>query len=411
MTFFFISYARKDGIKFADELNHRLDEAGLLGWIDREDLKPGKHWRPSLVKAIDSSLATLVVITPGALASDYVMREWMRAEAQNKDVIPLMFAEIPSDHMDRAIFDLQCLDFKSPTEANWDELIERLRQIEAKKSVDPEVARAEAILKSAETDKWEGALKFLEICTHESATEALVRVINGHLPEVSIRAALALDTRTNFRDVRSFEALKMGLIHPTLESNSIDHLSQVNTPEAVVCLVDHWTIRYGRSFEHDSWERPNSALLGLTRMTHPSIYPILIEVLGSREELYSKIIVQAIDSLCIIGDRASIEQVADFLGDYAYRRASVETYEKYFSAAVTSLKKGNTSDFITYVFDLLNSTSPTDDSRRYTNRVNRRYTALVRLLVELPCPPDIASRVEVECKKLDETSGHWRVPY
>ncbi len=106
----FVSYARSDGKDFASKLRRRLqDEHGFPLWQDLADMEGGRDWWLQITEAIDQTEYLVLVMTPRALASPYVRREWRYARQQGKCVIPvraakgLDFASLPG-WMKRAHF-------------------------------------------------------------------------------------------------------------------------------------------------------------------------------------------------------------------------------------------------------------------------------------------------------------------
>ena len=90
----FVSYARSDGKEFAAELRRRLqDDHGFPLWQDLADMEGGRDWWPQIKEAIDRTEYLVLVMTPAALASPVVRREWRYARQQGKCVIPVIGAK------------------------------------------------------------------------------------------------------------------------------------------------------------------------------------------------------------------------------------------------------------------------------------------------------------------------------
>jgi hypothetical protein len=84
----FISYSRKDGIKFAAELRNQLI---LSVWQDIIALEGGRDWWSQIEEALRSKTLQhfVLVVTPAALASPVVRREIRLARQEGKTVCPV----------------------------------------------------------------------------------------------------------------------------------------------------------------------------------------------------------------------------------------------------------------------------------------------------------------------------------
>ncbi len=82
----FISYARADAFT-ANQVDQLLTHWGLRAWMDRRQLGGGQDWVAGLEHAIDASQALTLILTPAALASEMVRREYLRALSRGIPVI------------------------------------------------------------------------------------------------------------------------------------------------------------------------------------------------------------------------------------------------------------------------------------------------------------------------------------
>jgi hypothetical protein len=103
----FISYSRKD-IAFVRKLAGDLEKAGYDVWWDVSDLRGGDDWLRVIPTAIDSSSFFIVVLSPNAITSDWVKREYTQALSLRKKIIPIMFAR---SSVPFALNDLNYIDF------------------------------------------------------------------------------------------------------------------------------------------------------------------------------------------------------------------------------------------------------------------------------------------------------------
>jgi TIR domain len=70
----FLSHARKDGALLR-QLAEQLTNSGLAVWDPEEEFAPGDSWAKKLGKALDNSEWMLILLTRGALKS-----EWFRQD-------------------------------------------------------------------------------------------------------------------------------------------------------------------------------------------------------------------------------------------------------------------------------------------------------------------------------------------
>lgn len=85
----FLSYARADGEPFASALRRRLEEHGLSLWQDRTDMEGGKDWWQQILEALDHVEYLVLVMTPAAIASPIVAKEWRMARQKGVAVVPV----------------------------------------------------------------------------------------------------------------------------------------------------------------------------------------------------------------------------------------------------------------------------------------------------------------------------------
>ncbi len=89
----FISYARSDGEESARKLRRRLiDKYNLSIWQDRTSMEGGKDWWQQIEDALRSKHVEhfVLVMTPNALLSDMVQREWRLAKSLGVCIEPVI---------------------------------------------------------------------------------------------------------------------------------------------------------------------------------------------------------------------------------------------------------------------------------------------------------------------------------
>jgi len=96
----FISYSRKDGAAFAKKLRQRLQKEGFLLWQDRVGLEGGRDWWLQIVDALNHVEYMALVMTPEALKSPIIKKEWRYARQQGVCVFPVK--GVPDEEPDYA---------------------------------------------------------------------------------------------------------------------------------------------------------------------------------------------------------------------------------------------------------------------------------------------------------------------
>jgi hypothetical protein len=103
-----ISYSRTDS-DFVDRLEADLKAHDLSTWVDRRQLEGGQVWEADIRSAIDHCRLLLVVISPDALASPWVTKEYRYALKRHKEVIPVRYH--PTGELPPALQKLQWVNF------------------------------------------------------------------------------------------------------------------------------------------------------------------------------------------------------------------------------------------------------------------------------------------------------------
>jgi hypothetical protein len=91
----FISYARRDGAVFAEELVDALDVAGFDAFLDRNDIAAGEDWEKRLEGLLAAADTVVFVMTPGSVASQQCAWEIKTAEGLGKRIIPVVLIPVP----------------------------------------------------------------------------------------------------------------------------------------------------------------------------------------------------------------------------------------------------------------------------------------------------------------------------
>ncbi|MEI7825500.1 MAG: TIR domain-containing protein, partial [Chlorobiaceae bacterium] len=90
----FISYSRSDGSQSAEKVIALLAENNISSWRDISDMK-GEHdnWQ-EVKQAIEDAQHLVLMLTPAALKSEWVKKEWSYARQEGVRVSPILIANI-----------------------------------------------------------------------------------------------------------------------------------------------------------------------------------------------------------------------------------------------------------------------------------------------------------------------------
>jgi hypothetical protein len=148
MGFVFVSYSRKDQ-KVVDFIVSKLKDDGFDVWIDRENIRGGDHWQERIVKAIKTTDAVVLMLSPNSAQSDNVGKEVGLAGTSKRRLFPMLLA--PVDVPDNLMYQLsgiQWIEFHLNPENKYSELVEVLRAHQQTVSAMPETRQVEVVLGS-----------------------------------------------------------------------------------------------------------------------------------------------------------------------------------------------------------------------------------------------------------------------
>lgn len=134
MAQIFISYARLDGTDFANKLRDRLEEEGLSVWQDRVGMEGGHDWWLQIVEAIDNAEFMVLVMTPAAMKSPIVRKEWRYARQSGVCVYPakaaadLNFDSLPRWMRDAHFYDIGLDTVRFEQGAEWRKFLNDLHR-------------------------------------------------------------------------------------------------------------------------------------------------------------------------------------------------------------------------------------------------------------------------------------------
>jgi hypothetical protein len=134
----FLSYARVDGTDEADRLKGDLNAAGKRAWVDRDSLRAGDEWSAEIKEAIRKAEAFILLLTPGAVISAEVQKEYQEALRLRKHFLPILIkdCEPPSDIKPINYLDLTSANRRpfarllGDLDGAWDKVTETLTQLD-----------------------------------------------------------------------------------------------------------------------------------------------------------------------------------------------------------------------------------------------------------------------------------------
>lgn len=128
----FISYSSED-IEPAMQICKLLEQRGIGCWITPRDVMPGRSYGEEIINAIESTSATVLVLSEHANLSVHVKNEIERAVSKGKTIIPIRIREVqPSKALELFISSAQWIDaFRPPLEAQIDALAGAIKFLKA----------------------------------------------------------------------------------------------------------------------------------------------------------------------------------------------------------------------------------------------------------------------------------------
>ena len=129
----FISHSNQDNL-LARKIARVLQKEGLEVW-DEQNILPGDNWAGKVAEALDESQAMVVLLTPDALASEWVRREIEYAlgkENYTKRVVPVVVGQLSEESLPWILRRLNMIRLAEP--AREDEDIQLIADVLSKAS-------------------------------------------------------------------------------------------------------------------------------------------------------------------------------------------------------------------------------------------------------------------------------------
>jgi hypothetical protein len=125
MSHVFISHASEDAA-LAERVRVVLEQRGMRCWIAPRDIRPGDSYADSIVRAIETSDAFVLLLSSAANESDHVFRELEMASASARRVVPVLVAPVtPSRRFRFFIASNQWLAAAPEDDGAWIEALAR----------------------------------------------------------------------------------------------------------------------------------------------------------------------------------------------------------------------------------------------------------------------------------------------
>ena len=86
----FISYSRRD-TEFVTRLASDLDAQVAGVWFDQSAIQLGQNWHDEIIEGIKDCKAFILVLSPDAAASKYVLEEVNKAVELGKTIFPILY--------------------------------------------------------------------------------------------------------------------------------------------------------------------------------------------------------------------------------------------------------------------------------------------------------------------------------
>ncbi|GAN67750.1 toll/interleukin-1 receptor domain-containing protein [Acetobacter orleanensis] len=124
----FLSYSSKDE-DFAKKLVNDIEKRGLKCWMSCRDILPGEDYQSAIVKAMDQSVAMLLLFSGNANRSKEIAKELALASLRNKPVIPARIEDIlPTGAFEYQMTNAQFIDLFHNYGDALDRLCDALRR-------------------------------------------------------------------------------------------------------------------------------------------------------------------------------------------------------------------------------------------------------------------------------------------
>ncbi len=134
----FLSYSRQDA-SFVTDMAQTLERRGIDVWMDTDDIRGSEPWRRSIVDAITSADAVVLIVSPASMTSKNVEREITVAAEVHRRIVPVVIeaATLPAALQYELAGVQQVIATGRPLDEVVDDLEEALRGVGAPPAPSP----------------------------------------------------------------------------------------------------------------------------------------------------------------------------------------------------------------------------------------------------------------------------------
>lgn len=247
----FISYKHEDR-DFALLVKSEIEKAGYDAWID-DRLSAGESWVRNIDVALRDAFAVVLILTPQAHESRYVLYEWSFALGREIQVIPVLRKPIDEKELHQRLSDIQFLDFQH--HEPWQALLDALRKAKERYLALQQVA--------TEVQESEPQLKELPI---DAATAVLLDNLNSRSPSIRLGAVKVLGATRERQAVTQLIHIAMDDDDFFVREAAVKALGKIGDQSALPVLH---TILLSRESSNLRW----SAAWALREIGSPSSVP------------------------------------------------------------------------------------------------------------------------------------------
>lgn len=112
----FLSYSAHDR-PWVREFASALRAAGVKGWFDAHEIKPGDRWQDRVEEALRQSRTLVMVLTADSVSRPWTFFELGAAVADGKRIVPVLTEDVEISELPSLVRQYQFVREHSPEEA------------------------------------------------------------------------------------------------------------------------------------------------------------------------------------------------------------------------------------------------------------------------------------------------------